>query len=56
MKTLKKLLPVLLALTGLFAAHWIFNHINAWFGIAAYVITTTLFVDYIVKFFKYKNK
>ena len=52
MKTLQKLIPVLLALAGLFAAHWIFNHINAWLGIAAYVITTTLCVDYIVKFFK----
>jgi len=52
MKTLQKLLPVLLALTGLFAAHWIFNHVNVWLGIAAYVITTSLCVDYLVKLFK----
>jgi len=46
----------LLLLIAFFAGVWLFNHINAWLGIACIILTFLAAVNYGVKLFNQFNK
>lgn len=52
----KVLITLLYIIVGLFVSNWVYNHIDAWVGVLAYLVTFILTILYINNQIKKHNK
>lgn len=50
------ILKILLFFVCLFACNWLFNHFNAWVGIAGYILTVVMYLNFLTNKKQSKNE